>query len=186
MLLPRALRTLRTLPAYSPSFSSPPMRLALLLPIRTRYLSTSVDQTSDHSGLSETIPQSTSSGPSSESSSEAITSASIPPSSEQPVKQVTEISNEIPTEETTEQAPQLPYFVNRNNLANLSVYQKSKRGGNFKVTLLKKAEGDLKALKADIRDALQLPDSDVSVNNVTRHIAVRVRLMIQAHPIYLY
>ncbi|CAJ2509629.1 Uu.00g146550.m01.CDS01 [Anthostomella pinea] len=68
---------------------------------------------------------------------------------------------------------QLPYFVGRNNLNNLSVYQLKKRGGNMKVTLLKKGEGNLQALKQDVKDALQLPDGDVSVNSVTRHIVVR-------------
>ncbi|KAI0458879.1 mitochondrial large subunit ribosomal protein-domain-containing protein [Xylaria acuta] len=68
---------------------------------------------------------------------------------------------------------QLPYFVARNNFKNLSVYQRDKRGGNLKITILKRGEGDLQALKQDIKDALQLPDGDVSVNGVTRHILIK-------------
>ncbi|KAI0593995.1 mitochondrial large subunit ribosomal protein-domain-containing protein [Biscogniauxia sp. FL1348] len=69
--------------------------------------------------------------------------------------------------------PTLPYYVGRNNLRNFGVYHKVKSGGNFKITLLKKGEGNLQALKRDIRDALGLPETDVSVNNVTRHIVIR-------------
>ncbi|KAI1126990.1 mitochondrial large subunit ribosomal protein-domain-containing protein [Nemania abortiva] len=68
---------------------------------------------------------------------------------------------------------QLPYFVGRNNLNNLSIYQKSKRGGNYKLTVLKKGEGDLVALKQDIKEALQLPDSEISINSVTKHIMIK-------------
>ncbi|KAI0468250.1 mitochondrial large subunit ribosomal protein-domain-containing protein [Xylaria cf. heliscus] len=68
---------------------------------------------------------------------------------------------------------QLPYFVGRNNLNNLGVYQQEKRGGNLKFTLLKKNEGDLQALKRDLGDALQLSNKDISVNSVTRHIAIK-------------
>ncbi|KAI0862180.1 mitochondrial large subunit ribosomal protein-domain-containing protein [Xylaria cubensis] len=79
----------------------------------------------------------------------------------------------IPTPATPDAPRQLPYFVGRNNLNNLSVYHKKKRGGNLKITLLKNAEGDLQALKQDIKDALQLQDGDISINGVTRHIVIR-------------
>ncbi|KAI8627202.1 mitochondrial large subunit ribosomal protein-domain-containing protein [Xylariaceae sp. FL1651] len=86
----------------------------------------------------------------------------------------------VTSEPTTSPAPsetkapsQLPYFVGRSNLNNLSVYHKKKRGGNLKLTLVKNGEGDLKALKEDIKDALKLPDGDVSVNSVTKHIVIR-------------
>ncbi len=44
----------------------------------------------------------------------------------------------------------------------------------MKVTLLKKGEGDLQALKHDIKDALQLKETEVSVNSITKHIVVKV------------
>ncbi|KAI0096284.1 mitochondrial large subunit ribosomal protein-domain-containing protein [Nemania sp. FL0031] len=68
---------------------------------------------------------------------------------------------------------QLPYFVHRNNLSNLSIYQKSKRGGNYKVTVVKNGEGDLIALKQDIKDALQLSNEEISINSVTKHIMIK-------------
>ncbi|KAI1771046.1 mitochondrial large subunit ribosomal protein-domain-containing protein [Hypoxylon cercidicola] len=69
----------------------------------------------------------------------------------------------------------LPYFVGRNDLNSLSVYHKNKRGGNLKLTLVKKGEGDLMALKQDIKEALQLNDRDISINSITRHIVIRGR-----------
>ncbi|KAI1158608.1 mitochondrial large subunit ribosomal protein-domain-containing protein [Nemania serpens] len=68
---------------------------------------------------------------------------------------------------------QLPYFVGRNNLNNLAIYQKSKRGGNYKITILKRGEGDLAALKQDLKDVLQVPEDEVSVNSRTSHIVLK-------------
>ncbi|ORY67116.1 mitochondrial large subunit ribosomal protein-domain-containing protein [Pseudomassariella vexata] len=68
---------------------------------------------------------------------------------------------------------QLPYFVARNNFNNLSVYQRSGRGGSLKTTLLKKGEGNLQALRHDVAEALDLTLRDVAVNNVTKHIVVK-------------
>ncbi|KAI1181815.1 mitochondrial large subunit ribosomal protein-domain-containing protein [Nemania serpens] len=67
----------------------------------------------------------------------------------------------------------LPYFVSRNNLNNLPIYQKSKAGGNFKITILKRGEGDLAALKQDLKDVLHLPDDEISINSRTQHIIVK-------------
>ncbi|KAH8159018.1 hypothetical protein CIB48_g9223 [Xylaria polymorpha] len=79
----------------------------------------------------------------------------------------------IPTPAEPNEPPRLPYFVGRNNLNNLSVYHQKKRGGNLKLTILKKGEGDIQALRQDLRDALQLQNGDISVNSVTRHILIR-------------
>ncbi|KAI6080654.1 mitochondrial large subunit ribosomal protein-domain-containing protein [Hypoxylon rubiginosum] len=85
-----------------------------------------------------------------------------------------------PIAQSQPQAPsQLPYFVGRNNLNSLGIYQQKKRGGNLKVTLVKNAEGDVKALKADIKEALQLDDGDISINSVTRHIVIRGHKRVQ-------
>ncbi|KAI0475530.1 mitochondrial large subunit ribosomal protein-domain-containing protein [Xylariaceae sp. FL0804] len=70
------------------------------------------------------------------------------------------------------QRPELSYFVGRNNLNNLSVYQHSERGGNRHYTLVKKAEGDLQALKQDLRAALNLKKEEISVNSTTRHVKI--------------
>jgi len=69
---------------------------------------------------------------------------------------------------------QLPYFVGRNGLNNLSVYTKIKRGGNRKLTHLKNGEGDLMALKEDLKQALGLEKHEISINNVTKHIVIKV------------
>lgn len=66
----------------------------------------------------------------------------------------------------------LPYFVARNQLNNLAVYQTTS-AGTKKHTLLKKGEGNLAALKQDVTTALGLPEGAVTVNNVTRHIRIK-------------
>lgn len=40
--------------------------------------------------------------------------------------------------------------------------------------MLKYGEGDLMALKQDLKAALQLPESEISINSVTNHIVIRV------------
>ncbi|KAI2631158.1 mitochondrial large subunit ribosomal protein-domain-containing protein [Xylaria nigripes] len=69
--------------------------------------------------------------------------------------------------------PQLPYFVARNSLGNLSVYQTTIKNGTAKKTTLKRTEGDVIALKNDIKAALQLPDKGISVNGLTKHIVIK-------------
>ncbi|KAI1429058.1 hypothetical protein F5Y12DRAFT_799206 [Xylaria sp. FL1777] len=80
----------------------------------------------------------------------------------------------FPPPSTAEASRRLPYFVGRNNLHNLSVYLKKKRGGNHKITTLKNCEGDLAALKLDLKTALQLHDNEISINSVTNHIVIKV------------
>ena len=68
----------------------------------------------------------------------------------------------------------LPYFVGRNQLNNLAIYHRTS-AGTKKLTLVKKGEGNLAALKQDVATALGLPEGSVTVNNVTRHIRIKVR-----------
>ncbi|KAK6953223.1 hypothetical protein Daesc_005523 [Daldinia eschscholtzii] len=103
-----------------------------------------------------------------------IPSEPIPSEAKEPVSSTTQTEQEGPKKRT-----QLPYFVARNNLNNLGVYHKQKRGGNLKLTLVKNGEGDLYALKKDIRDALQLREGDISVNMVTRQIVIRGHIKMQ-------
>ncbi|KAI1305130.1 mitochondrial large subunit ribosomal protein-domain-containing protein [Xylaria venustula] len=81
------------------------------------------------------------------------------------------VPSTIPSAKTAPR--QLPYYVGRNNLNNLGVYQKRRRGGNYKLTLLKYAEGDLAALKQDIRFALRLQYDEIAINSVTNHIVIK-------------
>ncbi|KAI1479645.1 hypothetical protein K445DRAFT_315414 [Daldinia sp. EC12] len=103
-----------------------------------------------------------------------IPSEPIPSEAKEPVSSTTAREQEGPKKRT-----QLPYFVARNNLNNLGVYHKQKRGGNLKLTVVKNGEGDLYALKKDIRDALQLREGEISVNNVTRQIVIRGHMKMQ-------
>ncbi|KAI1469169.1 mitochondrial large subunit ribosomal protein-domain-containing protein [Daldinia caldariorum] len=101
-------------------------------------------------------------------SSESIPSESIPSEPAEPASFNAQTKKEEPNKKA-----QLPYFVARNSLNNLGVYHKEKRGGNLRLTLVKGGEGNLMALKQDIKDALQLNDNEISVNNVTRQIVIR-------------
>ncbi|RYP81129.1 hypothetical protein DL769_002138 [Monosporascus sp. CRB-8-3] len=141
------LRALR--PTTSPAASVLRTSIRFVLPIRTRPFSTSPVETS--------APADTPTAPTlSSASASSFTQSAPSTTSPQPAPKV-----------------QLPYFVSKNNLDNFSVYHRRKAGGNLKVTLLKRAEGNLQALKHDLKEALQLRDADVSVNSVTKHIMVR-------------
>ncbi|KAH9905941.1 mitochondrial large subunit ribosomal protein-domain-containing protein [Xylariomycetidae sp. FL2044] len=93
------------------------------------------------------------------------------PSSAEPAE------TDVPTTSTRSadqnQPAQLPYFVGRNLFNNLSIYHKSKRGGNLKLTVLKRGEGNLQVLKQDLKSALQLREGDISVNSVTKHLVIK-------------
>ncbi|KAI1086414.1 hypothetical protein F5B19DRAFT_487516 [Rostrohypoxylon terebratum] len=146
MLLPRILRPIAARPApLSTTFTR------IVLPIRTRCLSTTVEPSES---ITEPIPP--------------------PPSSSEPATQESPgpALSESP-ESQTKKPLALPYFIGRNSLNNFSVYHKNKRGGNLKLTVLKRGEGDLLALKQDIMEALQLPRGDVTLNSVTRQIVIR-------------
>ncbi|KAK9779571.1 putative Large ribosomal subunit protein mL49 [Seiridium cardinale] len=92
------------------------------------------------------------------------------------------ISQEIPAAPSSQSntdvqslqpAPKLPYYVGRNSLNNIAVYERRDRGGNLRKTLLKKGEGNLQALRYDIAEALGLTEKEVRVNNVTNHIEIK-------------
>ncbi|RYP92171.1 hypothetical protein DL770_001678 [Monosporascus sp. CRB-9-2] len=140
-------RALRPTAAPTASVILTPIRF--VLPVRTRTFSTSTAETNP--------PADTPAAP-------TLSSSSASP-----------FTQSAPSITSPQQAPkvQLPYFVSKNNLDNFSVYHRKKAGGNLKVTLLKRAEGNLQALKHDLKEALQLRDADVSVNSVTKHIMVR-------------
>ncbi|KAI1815962.1 mitochondrial large subunit ribosomal protein-domain-containing protein [Poronia punctata] len=84
-----------------------------------------------------------------------------------------------PTTTIAEETPepvtkaQLPYYVGRNTLNNLGVYQKKRRGGNLLLTVLRYGEGDLMALKQDIKEALNLANDEITINSVTKQIVIK-------------
>ncbi|KAK0649690.1 mitochondrial large subunit ribosomal protein-domain-containing protein [Cercophora newfieldiana] len=69
-----------------------------------------------------------------------------------------------------------PYLVGRTPSNNLAVYQLAKRGGNYKLTVVKKIDGDKQALKRDIMQELGLEEDKVRVKTVTGHLELRGHL----------
>jgi large subunit ribosomal protein L49 len=65
--------------------------------------------------------------------------------------------------------------VARTPSGNLAVYELAKRGGNKKLTLLKKIEGDRAALRAALAEGLKMSEKDVKLNTLTGHLRVEVR-----------
>ncbi|OIW26597.1 hypothetical protein CONLIGDRAFT_716855 [Coniochaeta ligniaria NRRL 30616] len=65
-----------------------------------------------------------------------------------------------------------PYLVSRTPSLFLPVYQDTKRGGNKKLTVLKKIEGDARALKEALKAELKLEDGQIKINHVTGHIEI--------------
>ncbi|CAP61881.1 uncharacterized protein PODANS_5_2180 [Podospora anserina S mat+] len=66
-----------------------------------------------------------------------------------------------------------PFALGRSRTNNYSVYQDAKRGGNFKLTIIKKIEGNRIAFKQELAKALNLSPNDIKVNSLTGHVEVR-------------
>ncbi|KAI0998815.1 hypothetical protein K3495_g9380 [Podosphaera aphanis] len=67
----------------------------------------------------------------------------------------------------------LKYVVRRTPSDKLPVYQLSKNGGNKKITKIRKVEGDIAALRDEIREAFGLTDRECTINQLTGHILVK-------------
>ena len=78
------------------------------------------------------------------------------------------------TSSTPPPRPKLPYLVSRTPSNNLPVYDEAKAAGSQKLTLIRKIQGDHKALMRDLREALSLPDGTVTLNPITHHVVVKV------------
>lgn len=70
-------------------------------------------------------------------------------------------------------APNLPYFVTRTPSNELPVYTLRKRGGNLKMTRVKKVDGRVETLREELRGVLGVGEKDVVVNGVTGHVMVK-------------
>jgi len=66
-----------------------------------------------------------------------------------------------------------PYRVTRTPSNNYPIYTLSKRGGNLKLTKLRRIEGDVNVLRKDLQAALGMDEKDVVINQLTRHIIVK-------------
>ena len=102
------------------------------------------------------------------------------------LRTLTTASRSAATATTTEAAApppvKRPYLVERTPSQKLPVYQLTKRGGNYKLTIVKKIEGDKQALKRDIAQELGLGLEDVRVKTVTGHIEMKVSPPVYAGP----
>lgn len=70
-------------------------------------------------------------------------------------------------------APNLPYFVTRSRADELPIYTLRKRGGNLKMTRVKKIDGKREVLKDELRQLLRVPEKEVAINSVTGHIMIK-------------
>jgi large subunit ribosomal protein L49 len=77
-----------------------------------------------------------------------------------------------PTQAATPQPK--PYRIALTPSKNYPIYTMAKRGGNMKLTKLRRIEGDVNALRNDLRAALGLDEKEVTINQLTRHIIVKV------------
>ncbi|KAL8673358.1 MAG: hypothetical protein Q9168_002237 [Polycauliona sp. 1 TL-2023] len=69
----------------------------------------------------------------------------------------------------------LPYHIHRTPSQQLPVYQLAKRGGNLLLTRLRKIDGDITILKEELQQVLGLKQEQISINQLTKHIIIKVR-----------
>jgi large subunit ribosomal protein L49 len=67
-----------------------------------------------------------------------------------------------------------PYRISLTPSKQYPVYTLKKRGGNMKLTKLRRIEGDVNALRTELQEALGLEQKEVVINQLTRHIIVKV------------
>jgi len=80
-----------------------------------------------------------------------------------------------PTATPTQAAlPPLSYHVYRTASQQLPVYLTAKRGGNLQQTKIRKIEGDIIALREDLRSAMGLQEQHIVINHLTKHIIIKV------------
>ena len=73
-------------------------------------------------------------------------------------------------------APNLPYFITRTRSNELPVYTDLKRGGNLKLTLVRRVSGQVEALRDGLRESLGLLGKDrekVVVNGLTGQVVIK-------------
>ncbi|KAI9676931.1 MAG: hypothetical protein M1817_006770 [Caeruleum heppii] len=83
-------------------------------------------------------------------------------------------ANSVAASASSKEAPQERYFVQRTHSQNLPVFHQAKRGGNLRQTRIQKVEGDVTALKAQLVHQLGLDPKEVVINNLTKHIIIKV------------
>ncbi|KAK3385975.1 mitochondrial large subunit ribosomal protein-domain-containing protein [Podospora didyma] len=66
-----------------------------------------------------------------------------------------------------------PWRVARTNAGNLPIFQQEKRGGNLPLTVIKKVEGDVAALRNELSVYLKLEHFKLRTKTPTNHIEIR-------------
>lgn len=75
---------------------------------------------------------------------------------------------------TQESAPNLPYFVTRSSKNSLPIYTLRKRGGNLKMTRVKRVDGRAEVLGEELRGVLGLSaKGEVVVSPVNGHVMLK-------------
>ncbi len=85
-------------------------------------------------------------------------------------KLIPEPVSHLPSEQC---APNLAYFVTRTPSKELPVYQLTKRGGNMKLTRIRKIDGRPETLRDALRVELNLGEKEAVFNAVTRQVVLK-------------
>jgi len=103
--------------------------------------------------------------------------AVIPPSTLAPASNTTSALKKAPKTRTaspiTIELPLPKYHVSRSKNKNLPIYTDYKRGGNLRLTTIRKITGDLSALRDELRVYLNKKNEDVKINSLTEHVIVK-------------
>nr|XP_036582117.1 54S ribosomal protein img2, mitochondrial [Colletotrichum truncatum]KAF6790777.1 54S ribosomal protein img2, mitochondrial [Colletotrichum truncatum] len=79
------------------------------------------------------------------------------------------------TSPATETSKTRSYTVGLTNSNSYPVYKHDKAAGSSKFTIVKKIEGNNKALVQDLVQELGVPKENVKINPVTKHIEIKAR-----------
>ncbi|KEQ77371.1 hypothetical protein M436DRAFT_35589, partial [Aureobasidium namibiae CBS 147.97] len=70
-------------------------------------------------------------------------------------------------------APNLPYFVTRTPSNEFPIYTLRKRGGNMKLTRVKKIDGNIDILRDALQAELKVPEAECVINRLTNHVMIK-------------
>ncbi|KAL2072407.1 hypothetical protein VTL71DRAFT_11750 [Oculimacula yallundae] len=106
-------------------------------------------------------------------STSTSTTASTLPSSPSAAASSSPISSTLSTPTAPATTPLKPYLIVRTPSNQLPIYHLAKRGGNKKLTRVRKIEGDVNMLRSDLQAELGMSEKDVVVNQLTRQVIVK-------------
>lgn len=92
--------------------------------------------------------------------------------SSNPTNEAILTSTSTASQTTSATVPNQPYYVYRTPSKNLPIYALGKAGGNLKQTKIKKIEGDIMKLKAQLEEAFF--NKEIRVNQLTKQIIIKV------------